>query len=166
MAFNYFVPSFNVAADSGLVQQANGLLQGLAGFFIAALALVSGFPGDALDRPMGAVQPYFMIGAVRVNPTRRELLGYLFAYLVGITVILYFVGALAVAALHPHPQPFMVWLRTAGEGWAGVILKALYVGALLHMLAVTLLGLNFLGNFLSGSVLSRGSAPSGPPTCG
>ncbi len=165
LALFRIAPSFNVTREMGLIQQVNGLLQALGPFFVAALALVSGFPGEALDKPMGGQQPFLYVNGHEYCPTRRELLGYLFAYLAGLSVILYAVGAIVSAAANPHPAHALVWLATSFDGWPASMLKALYCASLLHLMAVTLLGLHFLGNFLSGSTLARsGPSPNGTGT--
>ena len=92
------LPTFNVTKEFGLIQQANGLLQILAPFFVAALALIAGFPGDALDRPMGGSQPYLLVLGEKYLPSRREVLGYLFAYLAALSVLTYLGGGVIMAA--------------------------------------------------------------------
>ncbi len=111
------LPMFNMTKELGLVQQVNGLLRILAPFFVAALALVAGFPGEALDKPMGGLQPSLVVAGERYFPTRRELLGYLFAYLAGLSVLTYLTGGAMIAASNPAPQPPLVWLSTALHGY-------------------------------------------------
>lgn len=163
IALGTLLPGFNVTKELGLIQQANGLLQILAPFFVAALALVAGFPGEALDRPMGGVQPYLLVAGEAHNPTRRELLGYLFAYLAGLSVLTYLGGGVVVSASNPIAQPALVWLGTCLHGFAGLTLKAAYGAILIHLFATTLLGLHFLGNFLTSSRIARVPKAT-PPT--
>jgi len=129
----------------------NGLLQILAPFFVAALALVAGFPGDALDQPMGGLPPYLLVAGERYFPTRRELLGYLFAYLAGLSVLTYLGGGTIIAALNPAPNPIALWFAVALNGYLRLCMKAAYGALLIHLFAVTLLGLHFLGNYLASS---------------
>jgi hypothetical protein len=149
VAAGALLPTFNMTKEYGLVQQVNGLLQILAPFFVAALVLVSGFPGEPLDRPMGGFQPYLIVAGDHYLPTRRELLGYLFAYLAGLSVLTYLAGGLIIAASNPSPQPALVWLGAAIHGYVAVCLKASYGALLIHLFGITLLGLHFLGNFLT-----------------
>jgi hypothetical protein len=159
----FLVPGWTVAREFGIVHQVNGLLQILAAFFIAALALVAGFPTDALDRPMGAVRPKIVLGdGDEIEPSRREFFGILFSYLSALSVILYGVGALAMS-LASSDGAAVAYLRTAGDGWPMFALKAAYVAALGHFLAVTFFSLHFLGGFLSSSRVPRVQPPSAPP---
>lgn len=165
VALGVLLPGFNITKELGLVQQANGLLQIIAPFFWAALALVVGFPGEALDRPMGGVQPFLVVGGEPHNPTRREMLGYLFAYLAGLSVLTYLGGGLIVAGSNPIAQPVLVWLGTVLHGCVGIALKAVYGAILIHLFGTMLLGLHFLGNFLPSSRIARLSKAT-PPVAG
>ena len=162
LAFLWTAPQFNFVGDLGLVVQTNGLLQALAPFFVAALALVAGFPGEALDKPMGGLQPYLLMADDKYYPSRRQLLGYLFAYLAGLSLLTYMVGAFMVAATHPYSLRAIRWFSTGQHGYVASLLKALYGAILIHLFAVTLLGLHFLGNFMSASGLSRASPSPSP----
>ena len=170
MAVGLILPAFNITKEYGLIQQANGLLQILAPFFVAALALVAGFPGEALDFPMGGISPYLIVAGETYIPSRRELLGYLFAYLAALSVLTYLGGGIVVAASNPSPQYALIWLGTVQHGYIGICLKATYGAILIHLFGITLLGLHFLGNFLTSSRNARESRPSsteqpplGPP---
>lgn len=149
----------NMTGEFGLIHQVNGLLQILAPSFVAALALVAGFPGDALDKPMGGNAPYMNTEHGRHLPSRREVLGLLFAYLAGLGTLTYLVGGLAMALSNPSRAAVMEGLIAFADGWAGRVLAAVYAAVVVHLFAVTLLGLHFLGNFLAGSRLARASVP-------
>jgi hypothetical protein len=152
----------NMTGEFGLIHQVNGLLQILAPSFVAALALVAGFPGDALDRPMGGNAPYMNTEHGQHLPSRREVLGLLFAYLAGLGTLTYLAGGLAMALSNPTRGALMEAVATFADGWAGRALAAAYAAVVVHLFAVTLLGLHFLGNFLAGSRLARSSAPPAP----
>lgn len=163
LVFGALVPGINITRELGLVQQVNGLLQMLAPFFVAALALVAAFPGQALDLHMGGLQPSLRMGGEEYRPTRREILGYLFAYLAGLSVIVYLVGGFVVSLCNPTPQVFIRVLNNHLHGWIPYLLKGLYGAVLLHLFATTMLGLHFLGNFLSASQITRAPNPVPPP---
>lgn len=158
-ALGFEFPTVNMTRELGVVQQVNGLLQILAPFFVAALALVAGFPGDTLDEPVGALQPYYMVAGQRIYPSRRATLSYLFAYLAGVSILLYLAGGLAVALSNPRDTSPLAALGLLRGGWISVIAKATYGALVLHVFAVTLLGLHFLGNFMSASKLARSVRP-------
>jgi hypothetical protein len=149
----------NMTGEFGLIHQVNGLLQILAPSFVAALALVAGFPGDALDRPMGGNAPYINTEHGQHLPSRREVLGLLFAYLAGLGTLTYLVGGFAMALSNPNPAAIMRAMVGFADGWAARVLAVVYAAVVVHLFAVTLLGLHFLGNFLAGSRLARASVP-------
>lgn len=157
-----WVKDINTTGEFGIIHQVNGLLQILAPSFVAALALVAGFPGEALDKPMGGASPYIRTDHGDHLPTRRELLGLLFGYLAGLGTLTYLVGGLGMAASNPTPAAAMAGLTSALDGWVGRVLAAVYGAVVIHLFAVTLLGLHFLGNFMAGSRLARSSAPPAP----
>ncbi|WP_156963866.1 hypothetical protein [Muricoccus aerilatus] len=151
------VPDINLAHEFGLIQQVNGLLQILAAFFVAALALVAGFPGDALDRPMGGIRPHFDGLDEPIFPTRREVLGYLFAYLSALSIIMYLGGGLILSIINPSQVEILRKILSSTNGWGRLVVAAGYCGMLFHLFGTTLLGLHYLGNFMAGSRLSRES---------
>ncbi len=166
LSFVTLLPGINFTKELGVIQQLNGLLQILAPFFVAALALVAAFPGEALDRRMGGLQPFTIVEGEHYNPTRREILGYLFAYLAGLSVIVYLAGAVIVAICNPSRPMLVVLLTVTLRGWIPFLMKGLYTGVMLHLFATTLLGLHFLGNFLSASQTARAPSPVSPPPLG
>lgn len=157
-------PGWNIAREFGLVHQVNGLLQILAAFFIAALALIASFPGEALDKPMGGVPPKIVESdGDDYEPTRREFFGIMFAYLSAVCVILYVLGAFAMSAANPTPNAAGLWFATAMNGWLSIAGKAIYAGAVVHVLSTTLLSLHFLGGYLSSSRTARGPVNGDTP---
>lgn len=166
MLLSSWIKDINTVGEFGIIHQVNGLLQILAPSFVAALALVAGFPGEALDKPMGGTPPYIKTDDGDHLPTRRELLGLLFGYLAGLGTLTYLVGGLCMAASNPTPAAAMAGLTSALDGWVGRILAAVYGAVVIHLFAVTLLGLHFLGNFLAGSRLARSSVPPAPSNGG
>jgi hypothetical protein len=152
----WLVPTWNFAHEFGVAHQVNGLLQIVAAFFIAALALVATFPGDVLDRPMGGTAPTLRDSeGDEYAPTRREFFGMMFGYLSAVSLAMYAVGAFAMSLVNPLPNSLVAALYGAANGYLVVALKAFYVGAVAHLLATTLLSLHFLSGFLSSSALPR-----------
>lgn len=148
----------NLAGEFGLIQHANGLLQILAPSFVAALVLVAGFPGDALDKPMGADPPYINTEHGKHFPSRRELFGLLFSYLAALGIIMYMLGSIAIVIFQLKLAQDSVSFILFHASWASRVYSAVYCAALIHLFSVTFLGLHFLGNFLSASRLKRPSA--------
>ncbi|MFT8491039.1 MAG: hypothetical protein ABF672_10895, partial [Gluconobacter oxydans] len=119
-------------------------------FFVAALALIVAFPGNSLDKDMGAEKPTLKICGEIYQPSRREILGYLFSYLSGISIILYLMGG-ALVSVVSSKNTFAFFHNY----YFCFIVKSIYIGLIFHLLCSTLISLHFLGNFLSSSKLSR-----------
>ena len=161
IAAGAFLPHLNLSHDLGLIQQMNGLLQILAPFFVAALTFVAAFPRSTLDEPMGGVRPYRFVAGEEYYPTRRELLGCLFSYLSALCILTYVGGALLITASNSAPQPMLLSRSGALHDYLGLASKSAYGALLIHLLATTLLGLHFLGNFMTSSTIHRDDPDSG-----
>src|SRR5690606_6977027 len=92
----YFKWDTNLLNPKGIITQSTELLKMLIGFYIAALAAVSTFPGQNLDQNFSGSK---MILTVRrmgkkktKNLTRREFLSYLFGYLAFLSIWLFILG--------------------------------------------------------------------------
>jgi hypothetical protein len=91
--------SLNIFGEFGLFYHINGLVQILAGFFIASLAAVATFSRDGLDDIMGGDPPTIPRSSGRPEDlTRRRFLCLLFGFLAGGSIVLYLAGAIAMLA--------------------------------------------------------------------
>lgn len=141
----YSLPkSLNLFGEYGLVHQTNGLLQILAGFFIASLAAIATFQRQELDEIMGGDPPKLpkSQGHPFEELTRRRFLCLLFGYLAGASILLYLIGAgsmMAAALLHDWAKsaPFV---HTAIRTFFALV----YCLVLAHILITAVLGLYFL----------------------
>jgi hypothetical protein len=89
----------NLFGDFGLFYHMNGLMQILAGFFIASLAAVATFSREGLDDVMGGDPPTIPRSSGRPEDlTRRRFLCLLFGFLAGGSIVLYLAGAIAMLA--------------------------------------------------------------------
>lgn len=136
--------SLNLFGEYGLVHQTNGLLQILAGFFIASLAAIATFQRQELDEIMGGDPP--KLPKSKGHPfeelTRRRFLCLLFGYLAGASIVLYLTGAgsmMVAALLHD-------WAKSAPLMHTGMrtIFALIYCFVLAHILITAVLGLYFL----------------------
>lgn len=83
----------NVWGDGGLVENLQGLIQGLPGFYIAALAAVATFGAkfglDALiPKPTPTISTIYGSGKIEIGLTRRRFLCLLFAHLTALSISL------------------------------------------------------------------------------
>lgn len=134
-----------VSDISKLVGDVNSLMGILVGFYIAALAAVSSFMNENLDKIMKGRPPKLSVmrkgKGIEETLTRRRFLSVLFGYCASLSILLYIFGVLA---LH-------VSLTLPNTLWGVPILKipdgvawAIYTWGLSSLLVVTLLGLHYL----------------------
>ena len=128
-----------------LISDVNALMGILVGFYIAALAAVSSFSNENLDKIMKGRAPTLTTvrkgHEIREILTRRRFLAILFGYCATLAIILYVFGALQVHMTMIQPmtswvQSVMAFVKQIGWG--------LYVWAISSLLVVTLLGLHYL----------------------
>lgn len=88
----------NIVGTNGAILLFNGLLQMLAGFFVASLAAVATFNRPSLDEVMGGMAPSLVDNNKHdlEHLTRRRFLTMLFGYLSGLSIVLYLSGSLVV----------------------------------------------------------------------
>lgn len=142
-----FRDGMNIWASNGLVASAQGFVQGLPGFYVAALAAVATFgaQGSSLDRvipePTPTLATHFAGTWVEMKLSRRRFLCFLFSYLTALSIVLclyaYYAQAIAQPArkLLPHAVDALSWLAIA-----------VYMFFLFQLVVVTLWGLYYLGD--------------------
>lgn len=146
---------FNLIGDRGVAAQVNGLLQILAPFFVGALAAISSFQRDDLDRPMGGKQPTLWERGEEYPPTKREFFGYLFGYLAALSIIVYAAGAVALAVGSSGPGVQHAVAEFRASGWAQLA-KGVYLVALANLGLTTFVGLHFLIIYLPAKSFKPG----------
>lgn len=148
IAFFLGEPQISIFGDDGLVADLTTFIQGLPGFFIAALAAVATFNRDDLDTLLPAPTPTMLVvkrgKPVPLELTRRRFLCALFAFLTAQSLLLTCAGIFA-ANLSPWliqalPFAWLVLFKVAG-GFLFLLLLA-------QLLSVTCLGLYYLGDRL------------------
>jgi hypothetical protein len=142
-----FRDGMNVWAANGLVASAQGFIQGLPGFYIAALAAVATFgaQGSSLDKvipePTPTLSTRFAGTWIDMKLTRRRFLCFLFSYLTALSIVLclyaYYAQAIAAPArrLLPSSVDLLSWIAIA-----------VYIFFVFQLVVVTLWGLYYLGD--------------------
>lgn len=137
-------PAVNIFGVQGLVERVLGLVQTLAGFYIAALAAVSSFNSPHLDRTMPAPAPtmYVKYNGVmqKVAATRRRFLTSMFAYLTALSLLLSLAAIAALTLAVPLKQ--IIGSAVPYFHWTGLVF---FLFALFQMMCVTFWGLFYLG---------------------
>ncbi|WP_424140096.1 hypothetical protein [Roseomonas chloroacetimidivorans] len=132
----------NVFGELGVIHQANGLLQILAGFYIASLAAIATFNKPGLDDIMKADPP--KIYRNKQHPadplTRRRFLCLLFGYLSFASIMLYIVGAAAMIIAPTASAAFTEAQVFVGRG----VFVAAFAFFFSHLLAATILGIHYM----------------------
>jgi hypothetical protein len=142
-----FRDGMNVWASSGLIASAQGFVQGLPGFYIAALAAVATFgaPGTSLDKvipdPTPTLATRFAGTWVDMKLSRRKFLCFLFSYLTALSIVLslyaYYAQSVAVPARRLLPNAVDA---------LSLIALMIYVYFLFQLVVITLWGLYYLGD--------------------
>lgn len=138
----------NVWATFGVVATAQGLVQALPGFYIAALAAVATFgqQGSSLDAiipaPTPTIQTRFAGAWIEMELSRRRFLCLLFAYLTSISIVLSLFATYgqAVAA------PARAMVLSSIVDLVSWIMFAIYLFFLFQMVVITLWGLYYLSD--------------------
>jgi len=152
----------NFTHEFGVAHQVNGLLQILGPFFIGALAAISSLDRVELDMAMGGQQPTLVENGEQIFPTRREFFGYLFGYLAALSVLLYLLGALGMAAGSSSGY-LVAFLADMRASWTIHVFRALYFIALVNLMLTTFLGLHFLIVYLPSRRFTAGARPKARP---
>lgn len=137
----------NVWGSGGMVQMVQQVVQGLPGFYIAALAAVATFGQQStLDMEIPAPTPTIQTRSagewISMKLTRRRFLCLLFAYLTTVSILLSLLATYGMAIAAPvrkiAPTIFANCLSYAGT--------ALYSVFLFQLVVVTLWGLYYLSD--------------------
>ena len=139
--------TINAWGDNGLIALMQGLIQGLPGFYIAALAAVATFGRqtslDALiPEPTPTIDTWYGTGKVEIGLTRRRFLCLLFAHLTALS--------LAISLLSSFGRSLAPVLKSVLPHWLAELLfyltTAAYFFFVFQMLIVTLWGLFYLSD--------------------
>jgi hypothetical protein len=133
----------DIFGENGLVQSANGISGILVGFFIAALAAVSTFPGKDMDSVMPGNAPTLndseITGGKPLKLSRRAFLSFLFGYLTVAALVLFVVGSVATAL---YPLRSFDFPRASDVG--NLTFVFVYVLLISNVAANSLLGIHYL----------------------
>ncbi|SIQ03130.1 hypothetical protein SAMN05880566_101522 [Janthinobacterium sp. TND4EL3] len=142
-----FRQSINIWAADGLISSAQGFVQGLPGFYIAALAAIATFGQQTtLDKVIPSPTPTLHTSYsgtwVEMKLTRRRFLCLMFAYLTAVSIVLsllaYYCRAVAAPARNLFTPMFVDALSLLALG--------IYLLFLFQLVVVTLWGLYYLGD--------------------
>jgi len=142
-----FRTSVNVWGENGLVAMVQGLVQGLPGFYIAALAAVATFGKQSIldtliPEPTPTIDTWYGGGKLEIELTRRRFLSLLFAYLTAISLCLSIFSAFVRALANPIRN----WFPEIISNFCYFVITYAYVFFVLQMLIVTLWGLYYLSD--------------------
>jgi len=137
----------NMWGQSGLISMIQGLVQGLPGFYIAALAAVATFGRQTeldtvIPEPTPTIQTWYGTGKVEIGLTRRRFLCLMFAHLTALSIVLSVFASFGISlaapirtALAPHFIDLLFYLASG-----------VYFFLLFQMLIVTMWGLSYLSD--------------------
>lgn len=139
--------SINVWGPDGLVSVLQGLVQGLPGFYIAALAAVATFGRQTtldslIPEPTPTIETWYGGGKIEIGLTRRRFLCLLFAHLTAVSVCISVFASFGRALAGPIQ-------RSMGAQWldlAFYVGSTVYVFFVFQMIVVTLWGLYYLSD--------------------
>ena len=136
---------FNSLDRPKLIADINDLIGFLVGFYIAALAAITSFKNESLDKEMGGRTPKLVHvrqgRSIEEKLTRRRFLAVLFGYCAGLSIFLYIFG---MVSLHFELSKLMDTDLTSTITIVWKICGVAYIWALSSLLVVTLLGLHYL----------------------
>lgn len=126
-----------IIGEHSLVSVVNGILQILAGFYIASLAAIATASLPRLDEEMKGASPFFLFKRDK-TVTRRVFLTHLFGYLSFLSLFVYFSGGVAQITLENivlilHKAPYIK-----------IGLMFIYLFLIFNIVFVTILGLFFM----------------------
>lgn len=135
-------------ADSGLISKVLGFVQGLPGFYIAALAAIATFNRIDIDKTMPSPAPTLDIRVqgktVAIELTRRRFLCSMFAFLTAENLIL-IVLAIFSLALYPTAKSI---IPTTAHVWISAIFMFGFLMLFWQMIVTSFWGLYYLGDKL------------------
>ncbi len=130
---------------SNLIEDINSLMGILIGFYIAALAAVSSFTNENLDKIMKGRPPKILVkrqgNIIEETLTRRRFLTIIFGYCAVLSIVLYVFGVIFVQVRWNLPNgelAVLVFSILRKFAWA------IYTWSLASLLVVTLLSLHYL----------------------
>lgn len=141
-----FFPKINFFGEAGVLGKLTGFIQGLPGFYIAALAAIATFGSRSLNKVMPGMPPimniYFNGGVLVDEPlTRRLFLCSMFAYLTVLSFGLTFFGVMSQSTAG------LLKLMLNESFWIVFKFSAVfaYLIFIFQMLFITLWGIAYLG---------------------
>lgn len=154
----------DVFSTNGLVQRILSFVQGLPGFYIAALAAIATFNRQDIDDVMPAPAPKLEISvsgkASSVDLSRRQFLCSMFAFLTAESILIVILAILAISVAEPVksliPNEWHIVIKSAVVA-AGAFLFA-------QMTVATFWGLYFLGDRLHRADVKIKALMPGRPT--
>jgi len=123
----YLIPGDEAwLGDKGLINDLQGFLQILPGFYLASLAAIATFNKEDLDHELPAPTPTIAIKFIRdarlhnktIRLTRRRMLCYLFGYLTFLSLMLYLATVFAPVTLvdaASHAQQYSGYISEAAK---------------------------------------------------
>lgn len=138
LLLNMIIPhKISIIGDKGVINIINGILQILAGFYIASLAAIATASLPRLDEPMKGASPRYL-GAPNKGITRRIFLAHLFGYLSFMSLLIYFVGGIAKISIL-NIQPLLDNIPPLK-----FVFSFIYLFFVFNLAFVTVLGLFFM----------------------
>ena len=142
MKINNILPNkIHILGDKGIVSLVNGIVQILAGFYIASLAAISTASLPLLDEEMKGIPPKFLGKKSNQTITRRLFLTHLFGYLAFMSLFVYFLGGLS-QIIKPNIEIFLNGTEFKNE--IKNILTFMYMFIIFNLIFSTILGLFFM----------------------
>lgn len=137
----------NVWGADGIVASAQGFVQGLPGFYIAALAAIATFGqqttlDSVIPSPTPTLHTSYSGTWVEMKLTRRRFLCLMFAYLTAVSIVLSLLAYYCRAVAVPARMLFVPLLVDS----VSLLLLAAYLLFLFQLVIVTLWGLYYLGD--------------------
>lgn len=135
-------------ADSGLIGKVLGFVQGLPGFYIAALAAIATFNRIDIDKTMPSPAPRLDIRVkgktVAIELTRRRFLCSMFAFLTAENLVL-IVMSISSQVLYPVVKSTV---PIAAQAWVSMGFMSVFLLLFWQMLITSFWGLFYLGDKL------------------
>ncbi|MNJ45221.1 hypothetical protein D3C77_403080 [compost metagenome] len=137
-----------IYSDGALISKILGFVQGLPGFFIAALAAIATFNKTDIDKTMPAPAPKLDImiqgQSVAIELTRRRFLCSMFAFLAAESLILIVLSIFGQAISLPVKE----LVSEDFHVWASVLYMLVFMFVFWQMLITSFWGLFYLGDRL------------------
>lgn len=139
--------AINVWGADGLVSILQGLVQGLPGFYIAALAAVATFGRQTtldslIPEPTPTIETWYGEGKIEIGLTRRRFLCLLFAHLTAVSVCISVFASFGRAVAGPVQRSVGSYALDV----AFYVGSTVYVFFVFQMIVVTLWGLYYLSD--------------------